>query len=204
MKLTYLFACTLAAALTGAPSFAQQEQEKAPEAKVHQEDRDSKASEPAKQKSDAKEGSRIPQSDQEPGVKNPEAARQKGQMERHDADHMPQSDQAPGTQGRDEAKRGPGGDRADRHAEYHFRGDEKTKLRASYRDINRVDRSRRVTITREQAIPVDIRTRIEPVPVDVVSYLPPPPPGYIFGFVDGYCVVYDPNTFIVIDVIDLF
>ena len=48
------------------------------------------------------------------------------------------------------------------------------------------------------------RDAFEPVPADVVAYLPPAPEGYVFGFVDGYCVVYDPNTFLVIDVIDLF
>jgi hypothetical protein len=61
-----------------------------------------------------------------------------------------------------------------------------------------------VSIAREQVLPVQVRTEIQPVPVDVVSYLPPVPEGYMVGFVDGYCVVYNPNTFIVIDVLDLF
>lgn len=221
MKHTHLFAFALAAALSAAPTFAQQEQDKAPEApKAHEKADKDKAVKPEngsvktqeagqeKQEKKAEPNARIPQSDQEPGVKNPEAARQQGQNERHDAARMPQSDQEPAPQERDnrnEAKRGTGGDQADnRHAEYHFKGDEKSKLRSSYHDINRVNRSQRVTIAREQVMPVEVRTRIEPVPVDVVSYLPPPPAGYMFGFVDGYCVVYDPNTFLVVDVIDLF
>ena len=51
---------------------------------------------------------------------------------------------------------------------YRFKGDEKSKLRASYHDINRVDRSHRVTVVREQVMPVRFypdRTG----PVDVVA-----------------------------------
>jgi hypothetical protein len=203
MKNTHLFVFALAAALTAAPTFAQQEPDKAPEApNAHQEQapvEKDKAAKPAEgdkakaqsdsRKSDARE-SKLPQSDQEPGVKNPDAARQNNQepAARDTRDN------------RNEASRGD----ANKHADYHFRGDEKSKLRSSYKDIGRVDRSHRVSIGREQVLPVQVRTRIEPVPVDIVSYLPPVPEGYMVGFVDGYCVVYDPNTFIVVDVIDLF
>jgi DNA mismatch repair ATPase MutL len=205
MKVTHLFAFTLAAALTAAPTFAQEPDktseaprahENAPaekEKSVKPENGSMKTQEAGQEKTkDARHESKLPQSDQEPGVANPERERQQS------GSHERQENQS-------EAKRGNGGDRADtgRHAEYHFKGDEKAKLRSSYHDINRIDRSHRVTITREQVLPVEVRTRIEPVPVEVVSYLPPPPEGYLFGFVDGYCVVYDPNTFLVVDVIDL-
>ncbi len=220
MKHTHLFALALAAALTAAPTFAQQEQEKAPEApktqdkaakdkadkekSVKPENGSVKTQEAGQEKKDER-SAKLPQSDQEPGVKNPEAARQKGQNEHQDASRMPQSDQeaAPQERGnREEAKTAP--NNADKHAEYHFKGDAKTKLRSSYHDISRVNRNQRVTITREQVLPVEVRSEIEPVPADVVSYLGPPPAGYMFGFVDGYCVVYDPTTFYVIEVIDLF
>ena len=219
MKHTHLFAFALAAALSVAPSFAQQDQEKPSEQpKAHEKADKDKATKPEATKPEngsvksqeagqektkpASHDSRIPQSDQEPGVKNPDAARQKDQTEHRDASRMPQSDQEAAPQDRDNRNEAHG--QPNKHAEYHFKGDEKSKLRASYHDINRVDRSHRVTVVREQVMPVEIRTRIEPVPVDVVSYLPPAPEGYVFGFVDGYCVVYDPNTFLVVDVIDLF
>ncbi|HLH38839.1 MAG TPA: hypothetical protein VKX39_06800 [Bryobacteraceae bacterium] len=41
------------------------------------------------------------------------------------------------------------------------------------------------------------------MPETVVAELPPPPPGYVFGYIDGYCVVYDPRTGYIADVIDL-
>ena len=33
--------------------------------------------------------------------------------------------------------------------------------------------------------------------------MPPPPPGYRFGYYDGYVVAYNPTTQIVADVLDL-
>ena len=190
-----MFVLALAAALTAAPTFAQQDTDKAPDSpKAHQEQSPAekdKAAKPAEgdkaktqndsRKADARD-SKLPQSDQEPGVRNPDPARQDNQGDRK------------------EANRG----EANKKADYHFRGNEKSKLRASYHNINSVDRSHRVSIAREQVLPVQVRTEIQPVPVDVVSYLPPVPEGYMVGFVDGYCVVYNPNTFIVIDVLDLF
>ncbi len=220
MKHTHLFAFALAAAITAVPAFAQQQDQdnKAP-AEKHEKAKpaDNRGTEnrPAAHENKSQEqhrtdandsrDSKIPQSDHEPGVRNPEAARQQG--DRHDANRMPQSDQEPAARQTDDRRENRdanrGGDRASQHAEYHFRGDEKSRLRTRYRNINTVNRGRRVTIVREQVMPVEIRTEIEPVPADVVSYLPPPPPGYQFGFVDGYCVVYDPTTFLIIDVIDL-
>ena len=206
MKNTHLFALALGAALSvAAPTFAQEPdkpaeapkaEEKAPVAK----DKAAKPAEAdkAKAKTDAKESkeSKLPQSDQEPAVKNEDKA------DRKDAGRMPQSDQENGQ----EAKRGPGGDVNDRDKQAHheFKSDAKTKLRSSYKNITSVNRTTRVTVVREQVLPVEVRTRIEPVPVDVVSYLGPAPDGFMYGFVDGYCVVYDPNTFFVVDVIDLF
>ena len=49
----------------------------------------------------------------------------------------------------------------------------------------------------------DWHARIRPVPEAVIRELPPAPAGYAFGYIDGYCVVYDPNTGMIADVIDL-
>jgi hypothetical protein len=223
MKNTHLFALTLAAALTVAPTFAQQDTDKPAEpSKAHQapdnKDKD-KAAKPEhgstktqeagqeKTKSDARDSksdahdSRVPQSDREPGVKNDSA-------DRKNTSRMPQSDQEPATQSRDTRENHEQGNRGeasqrDRSAQYHFKGDEKVKLRSSYKGIDRVNRSQRVTIVRQQVLPVEVQTRIEPVPVEVAGYLPPAPEGFAIGFLDGYCVVYDPNTFFVLEVLDL-
>lgn len=41
--------------------------------------------------------------------------------------------------------------------------------------------------------------RIRPFPVEVERSLPPVPVGYARGYVDGYAVVYQPRTHVVID-----
>lgn len=216
MKNIHLFAFTLAAALTAAPAFAQQDTDKPAESpKTHHQEpaeRDKavkpeqgsvKTQEAGQEKTrpEAHE-SKIPQSDREPAVKNESGDR----GDRRDANRMPQSDQEPAARDRDNhepAARGGNADH-DRSAHYRFKGDEKAKLRSSYKDIDRVNRGQRVTIAQQQVLPVEVRTRIEPVPAEVVGYLPPAPEGFAFGFVDGYCVVYDPSTFFVVEVLDLF
>jgi uncharacterized protein involved in copper resistance len=172
--------------LIAAPTFAQQDQDKPAEAPKAQEKAPADKDKAVKPEADKAK----------PAGKTEEKSAPKS-----DARRMPQSDQEPGAQ---DAKRGNGGDeQRDKSAHYQFKGDAKTKLRSSYKNITTVNRSTRVTIVRQQVMPVEIRTQIEPVPVDVVSYLGPPPAGFVFGFVNGYCVVYDPNTFFVIEVIDL-
>jgi len=44
---------------------------------------------------------------------------------------------------------------------------------------------------------------LKSVPSSYYRTLPPPPPGYRFGYYDGYVVAYDPTTQIVSDVLDL-
>jgi len=46
--------------------------------------------------------------------------------------------------------------------------------------------------------------RIEPVPVVVERRLAPLPPAYRRGVIDGYVVVYQPRTQVVVDVVALF
>jgi len=44
---------------------------------------------------------------------------------------------------------------------------------------------------------------LKSVPSSSYRTLPPPPPGYRFGYYDGYVVAYNPTTQIVADVLDL-
>jgi hypothetical protein len=45
--------------------------------------------------------------------------------------------------------------------------------------------------------------RIQPVPVTYYRGAPPPPPGYRYGYYEGYVVAYDPTTRVIGDVLDL-
>jgi hypothetical protein len=45
---------------------------------------------------------------------------------------------------------------------------------------------------------------IRPLPPELIGYLPPVPPGYAMGYYQGYCLIYDPNTLMIISVIDLY
>ena len=88
-------------------------------------------------------------------------------------------------------------------AQYHFRQQDAGRLRQNYRGIDRVDVNRRGHFAAGERLPSDWHRRMRPVPESVIVELPPPPPGYVFGYLDGYCVVYDPNTGHIADVIDL-
>jgi Ni/Co efflux regulator RcnB len=92
----------------------------------------------------------------------------------------------------------------DQHAaEYHFRQEDAPKLRQHYKNVEKVDVAHRQTIAAGAQLPADWHRHIRPVPVAVVRELPAPPAGYVFGYYDGYCVVYDPATGLIADVIDL-
>ncbi|SPF34617.1 putative integral membrane protein [Candidatus Sulfopaludibacter sp. SbA4] len=88
-------------------------------------------------------------------------------------------------------------------AEYHFRPEHAEKLRQNYKHIEKVDVAHRPEYRAGGRLPDDWRKRMHPVPVAVIRELPPLPPGYAAGYFDGYCVVYDPTTLLVADVIDL-
>lgn len=87
--------------------------------------------------------------------------------------------------------------------EYHFRQEDGAKLRQHYNRIDRVDVHHRPEYVAGGHLPSDWHKRIHPVPEAVVRELPPAPPGYVFGYMDGYAVVYEPRTLMIADVIDL-
>ncbi|HEY3928920.1 MAG TPA: hypothetical protein VGL89_11120 [Candidatus Koribacter sp.] len=223
MKLQYVLAFALGAALTAAPSFAQDQQDKtAPDAtKAHQQapaDKD-KAAKPAEtdkskssedRKSDARDN-KMPQSD-----KDMKADKDK---DRHDASRMPQSDQEPAMQDdKDKNKDKDAKDREmkdrdnrggehqvndrDRNAHFTMKSEGRDKVRSYYKSHGG-NHDRSVTITRQEVLPVQIQTVIQPVPMELVGYLGPAPDGFQYGFADGYVFVYDPTTFFVIDVFEV-
>lgn len=100
------------------------------------------------------------------------------------------------------------GDDRNRHeqgrAEYHFRAEDREHFRPHYeKDIRRWrdHADRRHTFRAGERLPAGVR--LKSVPSSYYRTLPPPPPGYRFGYYDGYVVAYDPTTQIVADVLDL-
>jgi hypothetical protein len=89
-------------------------------------------------------------------------------------------------------------------AEYHFRQEDSAKLREHYKDIEKVDRNNRPHYVSGGRLPDDWKHRIHPVPAAVIRELPPIPAGYLAGYIDGFAVVYDPNTGLILDVIDVY
>ena len=91
----------------------------------------------------------------------------------------------------------------EQHGEYHFRQEDAPKLRQHYKKIEHVDVAHRTAFVAGGRLPGDWHGRMRPVPAAVIRELAPPPPGYVFGYIDGYCVVYNPTTLLIADVIDL-
>jgi hypothetical protein len=87
--------------------------------------------------------------------------------------------------------------------EYHFRQEDAAKLKGAYKGRAKVDMAHRENLVAGGRLPGDWRGRIEPVPQAVIAELPAIPAGCAIGYLDGYCVVYDPGTLEIVDVIDL-
>lgn len=86
---------------------------------------------------------------------------------------------------------------------YRFGNDDRNRFAQRYRSDamrwrNRRDRPR---FYAGYAIPRNYALR--PVPPSYWAGGPPPPPGYQYGYYDGYVVAYNPATRIIADVLDL-
>jgi hypothetical protein len=71
------------------------------------------------------------------------------------------------------------------------------------RNFGYIKRSRRPVFVIGGYIPFGNRGYFTPLPPHLLSYLPPPPPGYVIGYFDGYWLVYDPVTRTILSVVDL-
>lgn len=88
--------------------------------------------------------------------------------------------------------------------DFHFRDDDRGRFASHYSSDVRRWQSRpqgRPRFERGQRIPPNYALR--PVPRSYYADVPPPPPGYQYGYYDGYVMAYDPTTRIVADVLDL-
>jgi hypothetical protein len=87
---------------------------------------------------------------------------------------------------------------------YNWRPNDRDYLRRYYRrNFGYINRSRRPVFIIGGYIPFGDRGYFRPLPAHLLGYLPPPPPGYVIGYFDGYCVVYDPVTFTILSIADL-
>jgi len=88
---------------------------------------------------------------------------------------------------------------------YRFRSNDRAYLLRYYGSRGRVIQggSRPVVVVGGY-FPYAYINYLSPLPADLYGYVPPPPPGYQIGYCDGYVVVYDPLTFYIVAVIDLW
>lgn len=94
--------------------------------------------------------------------------------------------------------------RPDQGSNFHFRDQDRSRFQSHYgRDVQRWQRNprNRPRFYRGQRIPSNYHFR--PVPRSYYAGMPPPPPGYQYGYYDGYVVAYNPTTRIIADVMDL-
>lgn len=97
-----------------------------------------------------------------------------------------------------------GGHRPAPNAHYQISRQAAPKLRQHFQSqLAHVDRNNRPHVVVGGSLPSGFQTYIVPVPVEEFTYLPPVPEGYQMAFYDGYIIVYDPYSGLVLDVIDL-
>lgn len=89
---------------------------------------------------------------------------------------------------------------------YHFRPEDRDQFRGHYQSsVNRYQNhpdNRRMWSAGQQLSSTDVR-RFQPVPRSYYNNVPPPPPGYRFGYYNGNVYAYNPTTRIIADVLDL-
>lgn len=88
--------------------------------------------------------------------------------------------------------------------DFHFRDQDRGHFQSHYRsDVSRWQQrpQARPHFERGQRIPGNYRLRA--VPRSYYANVPPPPPGYQYGYYEGYVVAYNPTTRIIADVLDL-
>lgn len=88
--------------------------------------------------------------------------------------------------------------------DYRFRDQDRQNFQSHYgRDVRRWQQrpQGRPQFSRGQRVPDNYQ--FQAVPSSYYRNVPPPPPGYRYGYRDGYVVAYNPTTRIIADVLDL-
>lgn len=101
----------------------------------------------------------------------------------------------------DDNRRGPA--TQSRSNDFHFRQEDRNRFYSHYqRDADRWRGRKRPAFVPGQRIATTYAIR--PVPRGYwEGVAPPPPPGYQYGYYDGYVVAYSPTTRVIADVLDL-
>ena len=98
------------------------------------------------------------------------------------------------------------GKKHDKHGNDHggnyFRQEDTVYLRQYYGPVN-LPPGLRKKYYRSGKLPPGWEKRFRPLPPVVIQRLPPPPPYCERGYLDGYAVVYDRRTRIIVDVLDI-
>ncbi len=89
------------------------------------------------------------------------------------------------------------------HSRY-FRQEHYESLRRYYAGPRDLPPGLRKKYYRTGTLPPGWQKKIRPFPPELVRVLPPPPPYYAFGYVDGVAVVYDRRTRVIVDAVDIF
>jgi hypothetical protein len=104
-----------------------------------------------------------------------------------------------------QAKKGNGNmppGQAKKYDDWRFRHEDRDHFYGYYRnDADHWKGKKRPVFVRGEAIPRNYT--VQAVPRSYWQEVPPPPPGYQYGYYDGYVVAYDPTTRVVADVLDL-
>ena len=89
------------------------------------------------------------------------------------------------------------------HQNYHFRSQDKGKLQQHYRVAHHdhAANAHRWAWHRGVNLPSGWQGQVEPLPQEDITLLAPPPPGYEFGYYNGWAIVYDPNTGMILDAV---
>ncbi len=103
--------------------------------------------------------------------------------------------------------RGPKHDRGPKgkggHSDRYFRQDDLPYLREHYHVPADIPPGLRKKYYRTGTLPPGWEKRFRPFPPALIRRLPPPPPYCERGYVDGFAVVYDRRSRIIVDVLDL-
>jgi hypothetical protein len=104
-----------------------------------------------------------------------------------------------------QAKKGTGNlppGQAKKYDDWRFRHEDRDHFYGYYRnDADHWRGKKRPVFVRGEAIPRGYT--VQAVPRAYWQDVPPPPPGYQYGYSDGYVVAYDPTTRVIADVLDL-
>lgn len=96
-----------------------------------------------------------------------------------------------------------GGKHGRGRADHHFRPEDARYLRQYYRGPADLPPGLRKKYYRTGKLPPGWEKRLQPFPPVVVQRLPPLPPNCGRGYLDGFAVVYDRRTRVILDVMDL-